>query len=53
MSEITYLGFNCRVVSREWAALIERDRHERALGVEERMNRFVHTLAEIRALPEA
>jgi hypothetical protein len=53
MSEIRYLGFSCRVISSEWAGLIERDRYERAMGVEERMNRFLHTLAEIRELPEA
>jgi hypothetical protein len=52
MSRIRYLGFCCRVVSSEWAVLIERDRAELALGVEERMNRFMHTLDEIRELPE-
>jgi hypothetical protein len=53
MTEIRYFGFECRVVSIEWARLIDRDQRERALGVEERMNRFLHTLGEIRELPEA
>lgn len=53
MLQMQYFGFTCRVVSIEWARLVERDRREQALGVEERMNRFLRTLAEIKALPEA
>ena len=53
MTEIRYFGFMCRVVSIEWAEPIARDQRERAMGVEERMNRFLRTLEEIRALPEA
>jgi len=32
---------------------IQRYQRERAMGVEERMNRFLRTLDEIRQLPEA
>jgi hypothetical protein len=53
MPRIQYFGFDCRVVSIEWAVLVRRDQRERALGVEERMNRFLRTLEEIRELPEA
>jgi hypothetical protein len=53
MTEIRYFGFTCRVASIEWAEPIERDQRERAMGVEERMTRFLHTLEEIRELPEA
>ena len=53
MTEIRYFGFVCRVVSIEWAEPIERDQRERALSVEERMDSFLRTLAEIRQLPEA
>jgi hypothetical protein len=49
--EVQYLGFRCRVVSSVWAELFERDRLEREMGVEERMDRFLRTLNEIRALP--
>ena len=53
MPEIRYLGFTCRVVSLEWAALFGSERYELALGVEDRMNGFVRALEEIRELPEA
>jgi len=53
MTQIQYFGFECRVVFIEWAVLVRRDQRERALGVEERMNRFLRTLEEIRELPEA
>jgi hypothetical protein len=49
--EVQYLGFRCRVVSSEWAELIERDRLDQEMGVEERMDRFLRTLDEIRGLP--
>jgi hypothetical protein len=51
--EVQCFGFRCRVVSPEWAALIERHQAECALSVEERMNRFLRTLTEIRRLPAA
>jgi hypothetical protein len=49
--EVQYLAFRCRGVSGEWAELIERDRLEQEMGVEERMDRFLRTLNEIRELP--
>jgi phosphoribulokinase len=49
--EVQYFGFRCRVVSSEWAELFERDRLERAMSVEERMDSFLRTLNEIRGLP--
>jgi hypothetical protein len=49
--ETQYFGFRCRVVSSDWAELIERDRLEREMGVEERMDRSLRTLNEIRELP--
>jgi hypothetical protein len=51
MNDVRYLGFTCRVVSSEWAELFERDRLEREMGVEERMDSFLRTLDEIRGLP--
>jgi phosphoribulokinase len=50
-SEVQYLGFTCRVVSSEWAEIIERDQRERAMSVEERTDSFLRTLEEIRELP--
>ena len=45
VTEISFLGFTCRVVSPDWARLIERDRLEL-------MFFFSRTLEEIRELPE-
>jgi hypothetical protein len=38
MTEIQYFGFNCRVVSKEWAELIERDRLEKAIAAKARLD---------------
>jgi hypothetical protein len=39
MPEIQYFGFKCRVVSPEWAELVERDRLDNEVGDEARVDR--------------
>ena len=42
--EIQYFGFKCRVVSPEWAELVERDRLDNEAGDEARVDGAVHML---------